>query len=110
MRLASLVLTLVISGGEATAHGWYTSTNDPVTGFSCCGGSECAPIPDADVKEMQGGYTYLPTGEFIPYHRVQHSRDWQYHRCSYRSNFINLDQGIFRAGDTRCFFAPQPNM
>ena len=111
MRLATFLLAVsIVSADEAAAHGWYTETSDPVTGFGCCGGNECAPIQDTDVRTLQGGYIYLPTGEFIPHRRVQHSRDRQFHRCIYRSDFINLDQGAFRGGDTRCFFAPQPSM
>ncbi len=110
MRLFALIPILVVVSRAAHAHGWYSDTSDPLTGFSCCGGFECAPIPAADIRPARGGYTYLPTGEFIPYLRTQHSPDWQYHRCVYRSDFINLDQGSFRKGQTRCFFAPQPGM
>ena len=101
-----LVPVLAVVSTEAMAHEWYTGKKDPVTGFDCCAGSECAPIPESQVREMPGGYIYLPTGEFIPLRRVQHSHDWQYHRCIYHSEFLNLDQGRFRKGDTRCFFAP----
>jgi hypothetical protein len=110
MRLAALIPALAIVSGDATAHSWYAVTNDPVTGFSCCGGTDCAPIPDSDVDETRGGYTDLPTGEFIPRLRVQRRRDWQFHRCIYQSDFLNLDQGSFRKGYTRCFFAPQREM
>ncbi|MFD2053767.1 hypothetical protein ACFSQT_11930 [Mesorhizobium calcicola] len=95
----------IVSTG-AVAHEWYAGKKDPVTGFTCCAGTDCAPIPDSEVKEMPGGYIYLPTGEFIPYLRVQHSQDRQFHRCIYQSEFLNLDQGSFGKGDTRCFFAP----
>ena len=110
MRLAPLILALVVVPSETVAHDWYAGTNDPATGFDCCGGTDCAAIPDSDVKVTLDGYTYLPTDEFIPHLRVQHSHDWQFHRCIYLSDFINLDQGSFRMGDTRCFFAPQRSM
>lgn len=101
-----LIPALAVVSTGAIAHEWYTGKTDPVTGFGCCGGSECAPIPVSEVKEMPGGYIYLPTGEFIPHLRIQHSHDRQFHRCIYQSEFLNLDQGSFRKGDTRCFFAP----
>jgi hypothetical protein len=101
-----LIPALAIVSTEAMAHKWYTGTHDPVTGFDCCAGLDCAPVPKSEVKEVPGGYIYLPTGEFIPHPRVQHSRDWQFHRCVYQSEFLNLDKGSFRKGDTRCFFAP----
>ena len=110
MRFATVIPALAIASSEALAHDWYTGTNDPVTGFRCCAATDCAPIPDIDVKETLGGYTYLPTGEFIPHFRVQHSHDWQFHRCIYQSDFLNLDHGSFRKGDTRCFFAPRPGI
>ena len=105
MRLS--IPAFVIVSTEALAHDWYTGANDPVTGFRCCAGTDCAPISDSEVKERPDGYIYLPTGEFIPHLRVQYSQDWQFHRCIYQSDFLNLDQGSFRMGDTRCFFAPQ---
>jgi hypothetical protein len=63
-----LTLLLVLGAGEAAAHSWYTGTHDPTTGFECCGGGDCAPIPDEAVREVPGGYLYLPTEEFIHSH------------------------------------------
>ena len=57
MRFAAVIPALAIASSEALAHDWYTGTNDPVTGFRCCGATDCAPIPDIDVKENAGRLT-----------------------------------------------------
>lgn len=108
--LAALVFAALLLTRPAHAHSWYSGTNDPVTQMGCCGGTDCAEIPDADVRQTaSGGYVYLPTGEEIPQSRVQRSRDWRFHRCKYLSTFTNAN-GTFKAGDTRCFFAPPGSM
>lgn len=99
------------SAQPAGAHSWYSSTSDPMTGMGCCGGTDCAPIPSDSVKidKDAGGWRYLPTGELIPFYRVQQSHDFEFHRCEYTSSFINT-KGSFRKGDTRCFFVPGGTM
>lgn len=91
----------------AFAHDWYSSTRDPETGLSCCGGRDCKAISEEVVRidREAGGWRYLPTGELIPWSRAQQSHDFQFHRCEYLSSFTN-SQGSFKEGDTRCFFVP----
>lgn len=86
----------------ARAHDWYTGTKDPVSGYSCCGGYDCAEVLDTDVRAIQGGYIYIPTSEFIENKRTQPARDWKYHRCEF--------VGGAQAGETRCFFVPGKSM
>lgn len=105
--LAALGIALLFWAARAEAHEWYSSTNDPETGFGCCGGNDCDEIDEADVKEVKGGVVYLPTNEFIPEQRVQQSRDYRYHRCVYLGSFTNSRTGeSYEQGDTRCFFRP----
>ena len=106
MRRIGIALFMVLTAGSASAHSWYTGTHDPLTGFECCGGGDCAPVPNEAVRELAGGFLYLPTGEFIPMSRVQRSHDWQFHRCVYKRDFLDLAKRKFSKGDTRCFFAP----
>jgi hypothetical protein len=95
----------------ALAHSWYSSTSDPETGLGCCGGQDCKPVPDAAVKidRENGGWRYLPTGELIPWSRVQQSHDFQFHRCEYLYTITN-SKGSYQKGDTRCFFVPGGTM
>lgn len=92
----------IVMAVQASAHSWYSGKTDPETGISCCGGFDCAEIPDADVREVRGGYEYLPTGEFIPTSRVQQSHDWRFHRCVFLGGLLK--------GTTRCFFSPPGSM
>ena len=106
--LAALTLSALLAagGGTAAAHDFYSNTSDPQTRLACCGGDDCAPIRSRDVEERPGGFRYLPTGEFIPYRRVQRSPDWSFHRCVYRQTISQGAGRLYRSGETRCFFAP----
>lgn len=100
--LATTLVYVVFSIRFAYAHDWYTGTKDPVSNLSCCGGYDCAPVTDSDVRPTHGGYIFLPTGEFIENERAQPAHDWQYHRCIFQSGK--------NAGQTRCFFIPGKSM
>jgi hypothetical protein len=39
----------------ASAHDWYTGLVDPVTGYSCCGGQDCRPVPSTDIRLSRNG-------------------------------------------------------
>jgi hypothetical protein len=64
---ALAVLTLVF------VHDWYPS--------SCCGGSECQPVPCDQLVEARGGWLYLPTGNYFHEAQVQPSPDRNCHVC-----------------------------
>jgi hypothetical protein len=55
---------LVYACAPVHAHDWFTGTHDPKTGFSCCGGTDCAILPDEAVRAVPGGYVIemLPPG------------------------------------------------
>jgi hypothetical protein len=109
--LAGLGATALVIAcfGEARAHGWYTGKHDPDTTISCCGGTDCKEVADAEVDEVPGGYRYIPTGEFIPMSRVQQSEDWRFHRCEFLASFTYRGEQMEK-GKTRCFFAPPGSM
>ena len=57
-RIKALVGACIIVGlctSSAAAHDWYTNLVDPVTGYSCCGGQDCRPVPREDVRLGQDG-------------------------------------------------------
>jgi hypothetical protein len=39
----------------AFAHDWYTGLVDPVTGYSCCGGQDCRPVPRENIRFAKNG-------------------------------------------------------
>lgn len=96
---------IVLWSGEAYPHGWFTGTNDPVSGISCCGGTDCKDIDDTDVRQVEGGYVYLPTGEFIPRARIQQSQSYGFARCEFLGDVI-FNGVTHKKGTTRCFFEP----
>lgn len=74
---------------------------DPYRGFSmpgdptktCCGGNDCAALPDGDVKAVRGGYSVAGWG-FVPNAEAQPGPDQHYHLCEYPKGF------------RRCFMFP----
>lgn len=86
-RAAAIILALM---GSAEAHAFYPP--------SCCGGQDCAPIPDGSVKYTSAGWLIIETGETIPFADAQISHDQHFHRCK-----ITLYPEKTRKG---CFFAP----
>ena len=110
---------LVFATASAAAHDWYTGTQDPVTGSSCCGKADCA-ILRVDPGVLEGdadGYRLRLTAEqaqainparrtpvdtLIPWDRVQASHDGNYHLC-----LPTYPTPTMRA-DFYCFWAP-PN-
>ena len=93
---------------NAWGHSWFTDTRDPTTGRSCCGGTDCALLPDDAVKAVHGGYVieYLPKGFpngdtistpfTIPNDRAQPGKDpAHYALCIWSQTY-------------QCFFTPWP--
>jgi hypothetical protein len=54
-------------------HGWYPS--------SCCGGSDCRPVPCDQIVEVADGWMYLPTRNHFYAAQVQASQDRNCHVC-----------------------------
>jgi hypothetical protein len=89
--LKSAVVLLLLCG-TASAHSWYP--------MQCCGGQDCAPLPDGSVKFTKAGWLITTTGETIPFADTQQSQDEHFHRCRFDAN--NMSSAT-RHG---CFFAP----
>ena len=97
------VLALVLLSSPAAAHSWYDQT--------CCGGRDCAPIPEGAVHATGDGYEiHLEKGDhplakgpifaFIPYGdpRIVGSQDGRYHSC--------LVPGFDGRQAFMCFYVP----
>jgi len=80
---------LAAACGTAEAHDWYP--------YSCCTDKDCRPVPSNAVKYTPAGWQVRLTGETIPFKKVRHSPDGQFHICSY---------GGLPEAKTICFFAP----
>lgn len=92
---------LAIAGAEA--HSWYTGLQNE-KGWSCCGGSDCAPLADGDVKEVPGGYYIWSKMVFVPASRAKPAReeDGHYHACFYGDPTSDGEPHNM----PRCFFYP----
>jgi hypothetical protein len=67
------------------------------TAVSCCGGRDCAPLPDQAVHAVRGGYVVDGWG-FVPNSAAQPGPDpYHYHLCHSGPKF-------------RCFLTPAPGI
>lgn len=102
---AAFVFALGLSS-PALSHSWYTNMMSPDGKRSCCGGSDCAQLPDAAVSAVKGGFVVWWLPKDFPGASTQtfpitiHNADAQpgedpshYHMCIYM-------------GSVRCFFFP----
>lgn len=100
------------------AHDVYTALIDPVTKGRCCGGYDCAPLPNGAVKWAPGGVritltaaqaktinrsTLLPVDAFVAAERLLPSPDGRWHACIHSSDRQAPREGIL------CALAP-PNI
>lgn len=71
----------ILLARPANAHEAPTGWSYP---FSCCSGYDCRPVPEAWVREENGGFTIARTGETIAYGdpRLKESPDGLMHWCS----------------------------
>lgn len=53
---------------------WYPS--------ECCSMRDCYPLDPSEYKEEKGGFSILPSKEFIPDNETRISKDGRVHRCS----------------------------
>lgn len=103
----AVAVILCVWASGAYAHSWYTGYQNSRK-QSCCGGSDCAQLPDDAVHPIKGGYTitYLPPGFpnasqlkmpiTIPNAEAQPGEDpVHYHLCIWGS-------------EAKCFFTPAP--
>lgn len=87
----------VFSGHSALAHSWYSERRDPIySGTSCCGGQDCAPLPEHSIQLTPEGLRVTLTVEearkinpkrrygfdkLIRFERIQISEDGTPHIC-----------------------------
>jgi hypothetical protein len=120
LRIAALLLSVTAFTSSALAHEWYGKRRDPIFNMTtCCGGSDCAPLPPHAIRFTPGGELRItlsldearrinparvePFDEIIPFERIQTAEDGQPHICLMAMNrFIEGDQrqGFF------CIFLP----
>jgi len=103
----AVIIVLAVWASGAYAHSWYTGYQNEKKEL-CCGGSDCAQVPDGDARAVEGGYVVerLPVGfpggasvklpAFIPNSRAQPGEDpAHYHLCIWNA-------------EIKCFFVPAP--
>jgi len=120
MRLF-LVFVAVLFGwsGMAWSHSWYGKYRDPIyNSTTCCGGSDCAPLPEHAIRVTPLGLRVTLTAEeanainpnrhepfdmLINFDRLLQSEDGKPHICLQPTqNEFDLRQGYY------CIFLP-PN-
>jgi hypothetical protein len=57
------LLALLLMSSSASAHDWFTAQNDPVTGRRCCGGTDCATVPQEMIDS--GAVTPIKDGFYV---------------------------------------------
>lgn len=119
MRVYLSLAVLIFSTGAVQAHEWYSKRRDPVYNYTtCCGGSDCAPLPQSAIKVTPDGLRVTlslaearlinphrsePFDELIPFDRIQDSEDGKPHICLMNSNLAYIGdkrQGFY------CIFLP----
>lgn len=100
MRLIALALLLIAAAmtpREAKAHSWYDG--------DCCNDRDCFPVASTDVRKIEGGWLYLPTGNVFknepPYIRIRPSKDEHFHVC-----IGTATAGV--KGHSYCIYIPDP--
>lgn len=102
----------------AAAHEWYTGKHDPSSGYQCCGGSDCAEIP----QQMFDEGAISPTSDGFDIHlsvaQAQHFNKsstqpisahltWSRVQPSEKSDAKGTGYSMCVWGGTvQCFFAP----
>ena len=104
MRSFIATLLLCASGGLALGHdhgpgSWINNQKitDPVTGEWCCDLNDCREEPD-NIREADGGYLIVSTGEIIDRKRVIWRSPGGWWRCRYLHGE--------KAEQTRCLIGP----
>jgi len=112
--------TLVLGlSSPAFAHEWYSQRRDPIFNTTtCCGGSDCAPLPSHAISYFNGDLRVVlsleeakrinprrqePFDEIIPFDRIQIAEDGQPHICLMEKSRVSdgdRRQGFF------CIFLP----
>ena len=96
--LAIVVFLLLLAANiAARAHDAPSGWTYPL---SCCSNQDCRQANDGEVKEENGGFTLMSTGETVPYgdSRIRISPDGLFHVCQPPTGP--------KAGSIICLFAP----
>ena len=81
MKVAILVTLAILAWlGLKTAVG-HEAPRGWVYGLECCSDRDCAPIPEKNVKPIEGGNYLLNTGEIVGPDKIKRSQDEDYHLC-----------------------------
>lgn len=120
MTLPFLVaIALMCATGPALSHDWYSALKDPTTRQGCCGGTDCAQVPQelidsGAVTPVADGFdvrltveqarhfnksTKTDVVEHVPWARVQPDQSKDPNGTGYALCIIS--------GTIQCFFAPQ---
>lgn len=116
-----LAVAFWLSLAPAFAHSWYSKYRDPIFNqTSCCGGTDCAPLPSHAMQMTPDGLRVRLTlaeaqainprreeafDQLIPFDRIQVSEDGRPHICLMQKDWVEIGdkrQGFY------CIFLP-PN-
>lgn len=86
------VCAVIVRERAAWPHDALPTASQPLGwayGWDCCSMTDCARLPDGEIKETAGGYLVATTGEVIPYgdKRIKRSKDEFYHGCAKGGDF-----------------------
>ena len=118
--IAAFAVAIPCLAAPAQAHGWFSEKSDPVFGWPCCGGHDCAPVKlsSRNIKAEKDGFhirlsleetrainpqSEAPIDCIVTYDRVQPSETDEWAICIMPSNRGTRSAGVF------CLFAP-PDM
>lgn len=102
--MRSILLVVLLSAATPSySHDWYTGLQNEA-GQYCCGGSDCAAVPDRYVTPIPGGYRVdIPDFKgqsvhaLVPNARARPAKEGgEYHICVV-------------GHEVRCFFFPAPS-
>lgn len=104
MRPWRIALYAVIGFLIAIMFAAFARAHDAPSGWayplSCCSNQDCRQADDGEVKEENGGFTLMSTGEVVPHGdvRLRNSPDGLFHVCQRQTGP--------KAGSVICLFAP----
>ena len=120
LAAAAALVAVFLCANPGLAHDWYGLKKDPVYGWSCCGGHDCArwTIKRGNLKAEARGFrvrlslaetrainpdALAPIDAVVDYGRVQPSEDGDWHLC-----VMTLTRSP-ESGGVYCLFQP-PNI
>ena len=115
---AALISAIALFSTPAFSHDQFTAKNDPVTNRSCCGGNDCAQVPQemidsGAVTPIADGFavnltlaqarhfnsaTHEPVSEHVPWSRVLPDQSKDPNGTGYAMCIV--------ADKVQCFFGP----